>query len=320
MGPFFEEYLVPGAKAFVPRRWPTADEAVRLIHEAGGAAVVAHPYWDVSEPAKVEELIRALDVDGIEAFYPAHTREQTAHLLQLCVRTRPGPDRLLRLPRPDPQDLLPLRRLPDLRARRARGPSLALDDLAAGLRALTAARRPEQAFASDAISTWARLSRPRISTRTPIRPAIANPAPPRKAAWKPSVSAAGSADFAPPAAAIASEVREVAIVESSARPSAPPTCWAVLIRPLARPASRSVAPETAAIVTGTKANPSPTAASSEGPRMSVRKPPSTETCENQSSPAAIRARPVASTGLNPTLVTSCEAIPAETMIDSASGR
>ncbi len=29
MGPFFEEYLVPGAKAFVPRRWPTADEAVR---------------------------------------------------------------------------------------------------------------------------------------------------------------------------------------------------------------------------------------------------------------------------------------------------
>src|ERR1044072_5356279 len=24
LGPFFEEYLVPGAKAFVPRRWPTA--------------------------------------------------------------------------------------------------------------------------------------------------------------------------------------------------------------------------------------------------------------------------------------------------------
>src|SRR5215467_6616607 len=34
LGPFFEEYLVPGAKAFVPRRWPTAAEAVEVIHAA----------------------------------------------------------------------------------------------------------------------------------------------------------------------------------------------------------------------------------------------------------------------------------------------
>ena len=33
LGPFFEEYLVPGAKAFVPRRWPTAEQAIELIHE-----------------------------------------------------------------------------------------------------------------------------------------------------------------------------------------------------------------------------------------------------------------------------------------------
>jgi 3',5'-nucleoside bisphosphate phosphatase len=84
MNRFFEEYLVPGAKAFVPRRWPTADEAVALIHAAGGVAVVAHPYWDVKDPARVEELIRALELDGIEAFYPDHTREQSEHLLGLC--------------------------------------------------------------------------------------------------------------------------------------------------------------------------------------------------------------------------------------------
>jgi predicted metal-dependent phosphoesterase TrpH len=84
MGPFFEEYLVPGAKAFVPRRWPTADQAVELIRDTGGVAVVAHPYWDVKDPAKVEQLIRALDFGGIETYYPAHTREQTAHLLKLC--------------------------------------------------------------------------------------------------------------------------------------------------------------------------------------------------------------------------------------------
>jgi 3',5'-nucleoside bisphosphate phosphatase len=84
LGPFFEEYLVPGAKAFVPRRWPTAEAAVEAIHDAGGAAVVAHPYWDVKDPGQVEQLVRALELDGIEAFYPDHGREQTAHLLQLC--------------------------------------------------------------------------------------------------------------------------------------------------------------------------------------------------------------------------------------------
>ena len=88
LGPFFEEYLVPGAKAFVSRRWPTAEEAVRLIHDAGGVAVVAHPYWDVSDPAQVrdlvESLVREVGLDGIEAFYPPHTADQTRHLLELC--------------------------------------------------------------------------------------------------------------------------------------------------------------------------------------------------------------------------------------------
>ncbi len=84
LGPFFEEYLVPGAKAFVPRRWPTAEEAVATIREAGGVAVVAHPYWDVEDPAQVEDLVRSLRPDGIEAFYPSHDKEQTEHLLRLC--------------------------------------------------------------------------------------------------------------------------------------------------------------------------------------------------------------------------------------------
>jgi 3',5'-nucleoside bisphosphate phosphatase len=84
LGPFFEEYLVPGAKAFVPRRWPTAEEAVETIRNAGGVAVVAHPYWDVKDPDQVEDLVRSLKPDGIEAYYPSHTKEQTEHLLRLC--------------------------------------------------------------------------------------------------------------------------------------------------------------------------------------------------------------------------------------------
>jgi predicted metal-dependent phosphoesterase TrpH len=84
LGPFFDEYLVPGAKAFVPRRWPTAEQAIEIIRDAGGLAVIAHPYWDISAPTEVDDLIRSLGADGVETFYPTHTKEQTEHLLQLC--------------------------------------------------------------------------------------------------------------------------------------------------------------------------------------------------------------------------------------------
>ncbi len=84
LGPFFERYLVPGASCFVPRRWPSAEQAIELIRAAGGVAVIAHPYWDIDDPDEVDDLIRSLGADGIETFYPTHDREQTAHLLELC--------------------------------------------------------------------------------------------------------------------------------------------------------------------------------------------------------------------------------------------
>ncbi|MEJ7788265.1 MAG: PHP domain-containing protein [Thermoleophilaceae bacterium] len=84
MGPFFEKYLIPGTPTFVPRRWPSTPEAVDLIHGAGGAAVLAHPFWDLDEPQTVADLIDELDLDGVEVFYPSHTHEQTEFLVGLC--------------------------------------------------------------------------------------------------------------------------------------------------------------------------------------------------------------------------------------------
>lgn len=86
MGPFFEEWLVPdGGKAFVARQWPSAAEAVHLIHGAGGSAVLAHPFWDIDEPSEVAALIGDLDLDGVECFYPSHGKEQTEFLLRVCA-------------------------------------------------------------------------------------------------------------------------------------------------------------------------------------------------------------------------------------------
>ena len=84
MSAFFEEWLIPGAKAFVSRRWPHAHEAIGLIHEAGGVAVLAHPFWDMEDPREVAALIDDLDLEGVECFYPAHDRSQTEFLANLC--------------------------------------------------------------------------------------------------------------------------------------------------------------------------------------------------------------------------------------------
>jgi 3',5'-nucleoside bisphosphate phosphatase len=84
MNAFFEEWLVPGGKAFVPRRWPHATEAIEIIHGAGGSAVLAHPFWDMQEPTRVAALVDDLSLDGIECFYPAHDRAQTRFLVELC--------------------------------------------------------------------------------------------------------------------------------------------------------------------------------------------------------------------------------------------
>ncbi len=80
---FLVEYLIEGRPAFVPRAAPTVQEAITLIHGAGGVAVWAHPFWDVEDMEAVlsaTDRFRAAGLDGVEAFYVTHTEEQTLRL------------------------------------------------------------------------------------------------------------------------------------------------------------------------------------------------------------------------------------------------
>lgn len=80
VGAVIEAYLVPGAPGFVPRTTPTVGEAIEVIHAAGGLAVWAHPFWDLDRSQDVEATtarLAKLGLDGVEAFYVTHTREQT---------------------------------------------------------------------------------------------------------------------------------------------------------------------------------------------------------------------------------------------------
>ncbi|WP_445148533.1 PHP domain-containing protein [Baekduia sp. Peel2402] len=80
-GKLLEAYLIPGAPAYRRRTTPTVAEAIATIHAAGGLAVWAHPFWDVEDPAEVvatiDRFATQYGLDGVEAFYVTHTREQT---------------------------------------------------------------------------------------------------------------------------------------------------------------------------------------------------------------------------------------------------
>jgi 3',5'-nucleoside bisphosphate phosphatase len=88
IGSFIRAYLIEGRPAFCLRETPTVAQAIDAIHAAGGVAIWAHPFWDVSDPVEVLSTIerfRALDLDGVEAFYVTHTPEQTRLLADRCA-------------------------------------------------------------------------------------------------------------------------------------------------------------------------------------------------------------------------------------------
>jgi predicted metal-dependent phosphoesterase TrpH len=88
VGSLIRGYLIEGKPAFRLRQTPTVAQAIDAIHEAGGVAVWAHPFWDVSDPDEVLssiERFRALGIDGVEAFYVTHTREHTELICERCA-------------------------------------------------------------------------------------------------------------------------------------------------------------------------------------------------------------------------------------------
>ena len=117
----FPPYLVPGAAAYVARSRPTVEEAIEVIHAAGGVAIWAHPFWDIEDREKV--LRHGALLRG------ARARRRRVLLRRALARADADParrvrgagaalDRLGRLPRPRPRPLQPL---PQLRAVRPRG-------------------------------------------------------------------------------------------------------------------------------------------------------------------------------------------------------
>jgi len=72
----FRDWLGWGKPGHVPQDHVSPQEAIDLIHEAGGVAVLAHP-GRLKDETIIDELGPALD--AIEVFYPKHSSVQVAY-------------------------------------------------------------------------------------------------------------------------------------------------------------------------------------------------------------------------------------------------
>ncbi|WP_432453816.1 MULTISPECIES: RNase RNM [unclassified Agarivorans] len=83
----FDKYLRRGNIGYVPNNWMSIAEAVQLIHQAGGVAVLAHPtHYDLSNKWIRKLIAEFADVegDGIEVAMPQMSKDQMAWLADLA--------------------------------------------------------------------------------------------------------------------------------------------------------------------------------------------------------------------------------------------
>ncbi|HEX9565036.1 MAG TPA: PHP domain-containing protein [Gemmatimonadaceae bacterium] len=78
----FDRYLGAGRPAYLDKRRILIPEAIDLVHQCGGIAILAHPGgWGTRD--RIEALVGA-GLDGIEVIHPSHSAEDRARLMALA--------------------------------------------------------------------------------------------------------------------------------------------------------------------------------------------------------------------------------------------
>ncbi|MGE5654938.1 MAG: PHP domain-containing protein [Bacillota bacterium] len=74
------EFFGRDGVAYVPNNleFKSGPETIRIIHDLGGVAVIAHPGRYYREP-NIRELVKRYGMDGVEAYYSSYTPDQTLH-------------------------------------------------------------------------------------------------------------------------------------------------------------------------------------------------------------------------------------------------
>jgi len=77
----FDRFLADGKPAYVGRFRLPAEEAIAMLHRAGGTATVAHPGSSKVSSYTLERLAKA-GLDGLEIFHPDHVPSQREAFLR----------------------------------------------------------------------------------------------------------------------------------------------------------------------------------------------------------------------------------------------
>ncbi len=83
----FDKYIGKGKRAFVKPQWCSIEEAVSVIHSAGGVAVIAHPVrYDLSGKwlRKLVVQFKEAQGDGLEIVLPQMSPDQKRLMLSYC--------------------------------------------------------------------------------------------------------------------------------------------------------------------------------------------------------------------------------------------
>lgn len=81
----FDKLLHQGGPAYVPQPKLAPDEAIQLLHDAGGVAVLAHPS-ELNDKILVDELLNKFKFDGIEVYHPSADEKDTEYWQQTAVK------------------------------------------------------------------------------------------------------------------------------------------------------------------------------------------------------------------------------------------
>jgi predicted metal-dependent phosphoesterase TrpH len=86
----FDRYLATGKPLYQPKEVLTPADAIALIHNAGGLAVMAHPALvplsAENLATRVADLAENAGMDGLECYYSQHSPADTERFLALAAR------------------------------------------------------------------------------------------------------------------------------------------------------------------------------------------------------------------------------------------
>lgn len=78
----FTYYISNRSPANEPKKTYSSSEVIKIIHDSGGVAILAHP-GVINNDSIVEELIDS-GIDGLEIFYPTHSNKKIKTYLSLA--------------------------------------------------------------------------------------------------------------------------------------------------------------------------------------------------------------------------------------------